>query len=131
MGRTSTAVFNVKYHFAWCTKKKKKIIVNEIKECLDECLRTVAEVREWEISNMNLMSNYIHIELSASPSESPTSIIKILKGVTAKRIFAKYPKLKKKWKGSLWNHSYYIGTEGSVTVEDIEKYIGNEKGDES
>jgi putative transposase len=42
-----------------------------------------------------------------------------------------YPSLSLKlWKGELWNHSYYVETIGSVSDENIKRYIQNqEKGE--
>ena len=36
----------------------------------------------------------------------------------------KYPEIRQKlWKGQLWNHSYYVETIGSVSEENIRRYI--------
>ena len=51
-------------------------------------------------------------------------MVKLLKGITARKLFLQYPELKTKlWKGVLWNHSYYVETIGSVSEENIRKYI--------
>ena len=50
--------------------------------------------------------------------------LKMLKGISARRVFIQYPELKKQLrKGVLWNHSYYVETVGSVSEENIRKYI--------
>ena len=50
--------------------------------------------------------------------------IKILKGSTARKLFVKFPELKKQlWGGHLWSPSYYVGTAGNVSSETIQKYI--------
>lgn len=56
--------------------------------------------------------------------ESPIGIVKILKGITALRMFKEFPKLKSDyWNGHIWSPSYYVGTVGSVTKDTIRKYI--------
>jgi putative transposase len=71
------------------------------------------------------MPEYIHLFITAPPFIAPTDIVKIMKGVTTKRIFQKFPELRKKeFLGKhLWSPSYYIGTHGQVSAETIQKYI--------
>ena len=55
---------------------------------------------------------------------SVTNIVKNLKGITGRKLFEKVPELRKKlWKGELWNHSYYCETIGSVSEDNIKRYI--------
>jgi len=52
----------------------------------------------------------------------------MVKGISARKLFLKFPELKKKlWKGHLWNPSYYIETIGSISEDVIRKYIENQK----
>ena len=37
--------------------------------------------------------------------------------------FERFPEMKLLWKGELWNHSYYVETVGSVSEENIRRYI--------
>jgi putative transposase len=68
--------------------------------------------------------NHIHCFISAPPKISITSIAKYLKGITGRLLFKQYPDLRTKlWKGELWNHSYYVETIGSVSEENIRRYI--------
>ena len=47
----------------------------------------------------------------------------MFKGVTALRLF-KFPELRGKYrKGKLWFPCYYVGTEGHVSAETIQKYV--------
>ena len=42
----------------------------------------------------------------------------------SRKLFEKYPAIRQKlWKGQLWNHSYYVETIGSVSEENIRRYI--------
>jgi putative transposase len=52
----------------------------------------------------------------------------MLKGISARKMFLKYPETKQKlWKGRLWNSSFYIETVGSISEEAIQKYIHNQQ----
>lgn len=77
---------------------------------------------------MEVMPDHVHIFLSANPEYSPVMIIKVLKGVSGLRLFKKFPELKEKlWKGHLWSPSYYVGTAGKVTEENVRRYIEEQK----
>lgn len=60
---------------------------DELKEFLDDLIRTIADSKEWEILELEVMPEHIHLFISAPPFISPTDIVKIMKGVTAKRVF--------------------------------------------
>lgn len=132
MGRTSSAVYNINYHIVWCPKYRKEILVGKLKEFLEEQIQTIAATKGWEVLELQVMPDHIHLFISAPPSDSPTGIVKVLKGVTALRLFKKCPELKKEyWGGHIWSPSYYVGTEGHVSAETIQKYIENQKTDSS
>jgi putative transposase len=98
---------------------------DELKEFLDDQIRTIADSKEWEILELEVMPEHIHLFISAPPFIAPTDIVKIMKGVTAKRVFQKFPELRKKeFLGNhIWSPSYYIGTHGQVSAETIKKDI--------
>lgn len=50
------------------------------------------------------MYGHVHLFVLAKPKYLPSYIYKMLKGISGRRLFMKYPGLKKKlWKGHLWN----------------------------
>jgi putative transposase len=132
MGRTSSAVYNINYHIVWCPKYRRGILKDKVEEFLKSCLQTICETKKWKLLEMEVMPDHIHIFISAPPFDAPTDIVKVLKGVTAKRLFMEFPQLKKKlWKGSLWSPSYYVGTAGHVSAETIKRYIEEQKSNSS
>lgn len=132
MGRTSSAVYNINYHIVFCPKYRKPVLTGKIEEFLKECLHTIAATKDWEILEMEVMPDHIHIFISTKPEFSPVMIVKVLKGVTSLRLFKKYPELKEElWKGHLWSPSYYVGTAGDISADTIRKYIENQKSNSS
>ncbi|SFG28341.1 Transposase IS200 like [Desulfotomaculum arcticum] len=75
------------------------------------------------------MLDHLHIFLSAPPTVAPTDIVRKTKSITANKIFATFPGLKKKnfWGSGMWSRGYYIGTAGNVSAETIRKYIEAQK----
>ncbi len=125
MGVSSSAVYNINYHIVWCPKYRKQILKDaEVKSFLTDQIQTIADTKELGILALEIMPDHIHLFISASPFDSPVMLVKIFKGVTALRLFRKFPSLREKyWKGKLWSPSYYVGTAGHVSAETIKKYI--------
>jgi putative transposase len=52
------------------------------------------------------------------------TIVKVLKGVSARHLFRRFPALKKRlWGGHLRSPSYYVGTAGTVSAATIQRYL--------
>jgi putative transposase len=120
----SSAVFNINYHIVWCTKYRRKVLNGSYATALEGIIRTTCDARGWDLIELRVMDDHIHAFLSAPPIESPTGIVKILKGVSARQMFLLYPDLRGSfWGGHLWSPSYYVGTAGHVSAEVIERYI--------
>jgi len=63
---------------------------------------------------------------------APLRVISIIKSITARKIFEKFPSLKKRelWGGQFWSDGKYIGTVGEATSEKtIRNYIRNQSVD--
>ena len=82
----------------------------------------------FEIKEMEVMPDHCHVFISCHPKTAPSSIVKYLKGITARKLFTEFPSIKKKlWGGHLWNPSYYIGTVGNMSKDVVLRYIQNQK----
>lgn len=68
--------------------------------------------------------DHIHVFASAHPKTAPSYIVKMLKGISARKCFLKYPHLKKKRGGGY--RSFYMNTIGSIS-ETVLKYIENHR----
>ncbi len=124
----SSAVYSINYHIVWCTKYRRKVLMDPVSKSAESILTTICDTKNWRILELVVMEDHIHIFLTASPFESPTDIVKILKGVSAKQLFAQHPELRNAlWKGALWSPSYYVGTAGEVSAEIIQQYIKNQQ----
>ena len=130
MGRKSSAVYNINYHLVWCPKYRKPILEKqEVKEFLEDQVHTIAETKDYRVLALEIQPDHIHLFVSTPPFDSPTEIVKVFKGVTALRLFKKFPELRNMyWKGKLWSPSYYVGTAGHVSSETIQRYIEEQKG---
>src|SRR3990172_9615742 len=123
--RTKHAVYDLKYHLVWVPKYRKKILTKEIEEVAREIFKEIAEQYEFEIDEMEVAIDHVHIFLVSPPRYSPPRVVQILKSISAREIFKKFPRLRKQlWAGELWNDGYFARTVGDkVTADIIRHYI--------
>ena len=121
-------VYSIQYHMVWCVKYRRKILVEKIEKDLKEILRNIAEEIGVRIMEMETDKDHIHLLVECTPQHFIPTIIKILKGSSARKMFVKYPELKKRlWGGHLWNPSYFVATVSENTEEQISEYIQTQK----
>ena len=132
LGKSSHSVYKIRYHMVTAVKYRKSLLSGEIEECITETLKGISERYEIVIDEVGFDQNHIHIFCGAPPRLSPLRIISIIKSITARQIFQRFPELKKKelWGGEFWSDGKYIGTVGVATSEKtIRNYIRNQSPD--
>lgn len=121
-------VYNVNYHFVWSTKYRKKVLVGNVETRLKDLHQKIADEKGFKIMVQEIQPDHVHLFVRAHPKFSPSTITKVLKGITAKTLFEEFPDLKAKlWGGHLWNPSYYVGTCGDCSKDVVIKYIETQK----
>ena len=118
---------NIQYHIVWCTKYRRKIIINNFEEDLKSILISICIDNGWEIIELETMPDHVHIFLKSDMKSSPHKIISQLKGRSSFKLRQKYEWLKTRLP-CLWTRSYYIDSIGNANSETIKKYIINQKG---
>ena len=123
--RTRHAVYDLKYHFVWILKYRKLILKGRVAEGLKEIFVDIAERYEMEIDTLEVMPDHVHLFLLAPPKYSPSRVVQILKSISAREVFRRYPWLREQlWGGELWGDGYFVRSVGDeVTAEVIRRYI--------
>ena len=124
--RTSHAVYDTSYHLVWCPKYRKKIFERgDIKKRAEQLIQEISEEYGFDIIEVEVSVEHVHILLSFPPSRSIGEVVRIIKSVTARQLFREFPSLKQRlWAGELWEDGYFARTVGDrMTREVIEKYI--------
>lgn len=121
-------VYRIQYHVVWCVKYRRPVLIGGIEHSLKQELLRCAEELGFTISAMECMPDHVHLLIDCSPQHFIPTLIKILKGNTARRLFLQHPDLKSKlWDGHLWNPSYFVATVSENTASQIEEYIQHQK----
>ena len=114
-------VFLVNYHLIWCPKRRKKVLVGDIKDRLENIVRGIALENGIDILAFEIMPDHVHIFVSAYPDITVHKIVKLFKGRSSNLLRKEFPVLLKL--PTLWTHSYFVSTAGKVSSESIQKYI--------
>ncbi len=127
-----TSVCNINYHIVWSVKYRRKVITTEVEAFLQGLVQEIANEKGFVVHLFEAGNrDHVHCFVSAPPKMPISDIVKNLKGITGRRLFSQFPGIRKKlWKGVLWNHSYYVETNGSVSEENIRRYIENQNNSE-
>ena len=123
--RTKHAVYDLKYHLVWTPKYRKQILDKEISDYLKVIFKMIAEEYEFRIDVMEVKEDHVHIFVEVPHKYSPAQVVKIMKSISAREAFKKFPNLRKQlWAGELWNDGYFVRSVGDkVTADIIRKYI--------
>lgn len=121
-------VYSIQYHLVWCVKYRHKVLFGNAEKRLKELLYKVAKENKITIVTMETDKDHIHLLVECTPQSYIPSVMKALKGITARQLLKEFPELKKKlWGGHLWNPSYFVATVSENTEEQIKDYIKGQK----
>lgn len=121
-------VYSLQYHLVWCTKYRKKVLVNDIRKDLIKMFNNLAKEYKFTIIALEVMPDHIHLLIDCTPQFYISDMVKILKGNTARKLFMKYPNLKNQLnKGHLWNPSYCAVTVSDRSINQVTEYINSQK----
>lgn len=126
--KTRTNVYDFNFHLVFVTKYRKHVFNSkEKRQVMKEILQSIADMYDITIQELEVMPDHIDLLISFNPKHAPSSIVKTIKGRSAREWFKQYPETKKDlWKGHLWSSSFFMSTIGDVSKEVVEKYIENQ-----
>ena len=121
-------VYRIQYHIVWCVKYRRQVLTGDIETFFKKDIEDVADELGFVIDEMECMPDHIHLLISCTPQHFIPTIVKVLKGNTARHLFMYYPEIKNKlWDGHLWNPSYFVATVSDQTESQIREYISKQK----
>ena len=122
-------IYSLQYHVVWCVKYRRKVITEQIEKSLFEILTKIAKDNNFSILEYNTDKDHVHLLIDSSPQNYIPSMLKALKGVSARLLMKQYGnELRKQlWGGHLWNPSYFIATVSENTEQQVRDYIKKQK----
>ena len=118
--------YSCKYHVIWCSKYRRKVLVEEVGQRLKELIVGVASELRVDIIEMEIMPDHVHLLLEVDPQFGIHRAVKNIKGKTSRILRAEFISLRTRLP-SLWTNSYFVATVGGAPLEVIEQYIESQK----
>ncbi len=121
-------VSKLMYHFVFPTKYRKVVIDEEVDLVIKETCIEIEKRYEINFVEIGTDKDHVHFLIQSAPTYSPAQIVKIVKSLTAKEVFARCPEVKKKlWGGNFWSSGYYVTTVSEHGNEEvIANYVKNQ-----
>jgi len=123
--RMSHAVYDTRYYLVWAPKYRKWLLEEKVRDTVKELFQEILTARDCEIKEIEIAPDHVHIFTSIPPRYSVGEVVRVLKSVSAREIFLRYPEVKRElWGGEFWEDGYFVRSVGDkVTSETIRRYI--------
>lgn len=119
-------VFSCNYHVVFCPKYRRPVLADGVDDRFKEIAWEVASELGFEIVEMEVMPDHVHLLLSIDPQLSIHRAIKRIKGRSSHDLREEFPWLKSRIP-TLWTNSYFVSTVGGAPLAQVRKYIERQK----
>lgn len=119
-------VYSCKYHVVWCPKYRRPVLVDGVDERLREICHEVADELGFEIIEMDVMLDHVHMLLEVDPQLGIHKAVKRMKGRSSHDLRQEFPWLRSRIP-TLWTNSYFVSTVGGAPREAVKRYIENQR----
>lgn len=90
-----TCVYNVNYHIVFSAKYRKTVLKGGAQKYLKQLSKEKADEKRFKIATMKIMEDHVHLYVSAHPKIALSYIVKMLKGISARKLLLTFPELTK------------------------------------
>ena len=122
--KLSHVLWHCQYHIVWIPKYRYKVLRGKIGEEVRKTIIIQSERLGCEIVELNIQVDHVHLLIKVPPKISISSLMGVMKGKSAIRVFSKFPELKQRpyWGNHFWAEGYCVDTVG-LDSEMIKKYV--------
>ena len=122
--KLSHVVYKCDYHIVWVPKYRFRILKGAVKELVSNDIRMLCEWKSCVVEELNVQEDQVHLLVSVPPKLSISTLMGVLKGKIAIKLFKSYPELKKKpyWGNHFWARGYFVSTVG-LDEDMIKRYV--------
>lgn len=112
-----------------CPAKYRRVVFSpKVDEELKKVCEEIAKRYDIYFLEIGTDKDHVHFLIQSVPMYAPTKIVRIVKSITAREIFARVPEVKKQlWGGEFWSDGVFISSvskHGSETI--VAKYVQNQ-----
>ena len=122
----NNVVYSCKYHIVWTPKYRRKVLIGDISNRLENLIKEKAAMLKTEIIELEIMPDHVHLLIEVDPQFGIHKLVKNIKGYTSKILRQEFKELRTKIP-TLWTNSYFVSTVGGAPLSIIKQYIENQK----
>jgi REP element-mobilizing transposase RayT len=113
------------YHIVCPVKFRRDVFSDATSETMKHVCEELGQRYEIRFLEIGIDSNHVHFLIQLVPHQRVSDTVKLIKSITAKRLFAEHPELKKfLWGGNFWTMGYYVNTVGQYgNLAILENYV--------
>ena len=111
LDKSSHKVFKIKYHFVFCIKYRKDLFLeNKYVETFKNICKGLEERYLMKFETIGFDEDHVHFMLQSVPKYSASQLFRIVKSITARKLFEFHPDIKKElWGGEFWSDGVMLG----------------------
>ncbi len=124
----SHCFYDLKYHLVWTPKYRGAVLKDPlIKQELRRTFEYICKWKHWEIIELNIQDDHIHLCLLATPRDSVSYVMQLLKGKSSAWMKKKIKRVNGLYeRQSLWARGYFVSTIG-LDEHLIRRYVKHQQ----
>ena len=112
------------YHVWFATKRRKWLLQGDVASAATELMCTVAEEKSIKVMECETMVDHCHLLIEAEDRERLAKAMNLLKGISSRRLFQRFPDLKlDAGINSFWQHRYAAKVVSEPAAASAAEYI--------
>ena len=118
------SVSRLTVHIVWATKYRYPVLEGDIKIRCRTLLIQICEAEGVQILKGVVSKDHIHMHIEYRPSQDVSTLVKLLKGRSSRKLPMEFPELKKRyWGRHFWAIGFGCWSTGNITDEMVNEYL--------
>ena len=117
------------YHIVFPIKYRREVITEAVEQALKQVCLEIGKRYEFHFVEIGVEEDHVHFLVQSVPIVAPSTIVRIIKSITAKELFRQHPEVKRMlWGGKFWTSGFYLNTVGQYGNEEVIKLYVQKQG---
>ena len=119
------------YHLVFPAKYRRAVFDERVDQELRDICLEIEKRYDINFLEIGVDKDHVHFLVQSVPTYSVTSLVKMIKSLTAREIFKRCPHVKKQlWGGEFWSDGYFASTVGKHGDEEVISRYVKEQGED-